>query len=314
MKPFEVKAVTALSLVLALACTLSCGKKEEQETPSESAPFLEINSVTITPENPVSSTLLQVLVKPQHIGMVTYTYRWMNNGEEIADETESALKSDFFSKGDTIEVEVTPYHNEVGGKPVKSDPVVIANTPPAMRSFTIDPSPAYSKDDLIATLDVFDADDDYIRIAYQWKQDDQPLSGETDATLAKTAFSKGDTIRCEVRISDDEAEEIVFHSSAITILNSAPLITSQLSGKNMEGYLFEYAVTAEDPDGDPLEFSLASEPEGMTIDASTGLVQWEARGDQRKGNYEFQVIASDPEGAQVIQPITLTISPAEDME
>ena len=73
MKPFDVKAFTALSLVLALGCTLSCGKKEEQEIPSESAPFLVIDSVTITPENPVSSTLLGVLVKPQHVGMVTYT-------------------------------------------------------------------------------------------------------------------------------------------------------------------------------------------------------------------------------------------------
>jgi hypothetical protein len=312
MKPFDVKAFTALSLVLALGCTLSCGKKEEQEIPSESAPFLVIDSVTITPENPVSSTLLGVLVKPQHVGMVTYTYRWMNNGEEIADETESALKSDFFSKRDTIAVEVTPYHNEVGGTPVQSEPVVIANTPPAMRSFTIDPSPAYSKDDLTAALDVIDADDDYIRISYQWKKDNQALSGETDATLAKTVFTRGDTISCEVRISDDESEEVVFHSSEIAILNSAPLITSQLSGKNMEGYLFEYAVTAEDPDGDPLEFSLASEPEGMTIDSSTGMVQWEAREDQRKGNYEFQLIATDPEGAQAIQPITLTISSEED--
>ena len=311
MKPFDVKAFTALSLVLALGCTLSCGKKEEQEIPSESAPFLVIDSVTITPENPVSSTLLGVLVKPQHVGMVTYTYHWMNNGEEIADETESALKSDFFSKGDTIAVEVTPYHNEVGGTPVQSEPVVIANTPPAMRSFTIDPSPAYSKDDLTAALDVIDADDDYIRISYQWKKDNQALSGETDATLAKTVFTRGDTISCEVRISDDESEEVVFHASEIAILNSAPLITSQLSGKNMEGYLFEYAVTAEDPDGDPLEFSLASEPEGMTIDSSTGMVQWEAREDQRKGNYEFQLIATDPEGSQAIQPITLTISSEE---
>ena len=314
MKPFDVKAFTALSLVLALGCTLSCGKKEEQEIPSESAPFLVIDSVTITPENPVSSTLLGVLVKPQHVGMVTYTYRWMNNGEEIADETESALKSYFFSKGDTIAVEVTPYHNEVGGTPVQSEPVVIANTPPAMRSFTIDPSPAYSKDDLTAALDVIDADDDYIRIAYQWKKDNQALSGETDATLAKTVFTRGDTISCEVRISDDESEEVVFHASEITILNSAPLITSQLSGKNMEGYLFEYAVTAEDPDGDPLEFSLASEPEGMTIDSSTGMVQWEAREDQRKGNYEFQVIATDPEGAQAIQPVNLTLSAEGDTE
>jgi hypothetical protein len=80
----------------------------------------------------------------------------------------------------------------------------------------------------------------------------------------------------------------------------------------MEEYLFEYAVTALDPDDDPLEFSLASEPEGMTIDISTGMIRWEAQEDQRKGNYEFQVIASDPEGAQAIQPITLTISSEED--
>jgi hypothetical protein len=311
MKQFDVKAVIALSLVLALGFTFSCGKTEEQESKSESAPFLVISSVTITPENPISSSLLQVVVKPQHVGLVTYAYRWMSNGEEIVDETESTLKSEFFSKGDTIEVEVTPYQNEVGGKPAKSEPVVILNTPPVMRSFTIDPSPAYSKDDLTAALDVLDADDDYIRIAYQWKKNNQALPGETDATLAKTLFTKGDTIRCEVHISDDESEEVVFHSSEIDILNSAPLITSQLSGMNTEGYLFEYTVVVEDLDGDSLELSLASEPEGMTIDSSTGMVRWEVREDQRKGSYEFKVIATDPEGAQAIQPITLTLSSDE---
>jgi hypothetical protein len=52
----------------------------------------------------------------------------------------------------------------------------------------------------------------------------------------------------------------------------------------------------------------------MTIDASTGMVQWEAREDQRKGNYEFQVIATDPEGAQAIQPVNLTLSAEGDTE
>ena len=78
------------------------------------------------------------------------------------------------------------------------------------------------------------------------------------------------------------------------------------TGNNMEGYLFSYKVVAEDPDGDTLEFSLDAAPEGMTIDSATGTISWEAGEDQRKGAYEFDVIASDPEGAKAVQPITLT--------
>ena len=74
----------------------------------------------------------------------------------------------------------------------------------------------------------------------------------------------------------------------------------------MEGYLFSYSVAAEDPDGDPLEFSLDAAPEGMTIDPAAGTISWEAGEDQRKGTYEFEVIVSDPEGAKAMQPITLT--------
>lgn len=311
MKQFHLKSCTALGLVVALGCTLSCGKKEGENVPAESAQFLEITAVTITPENPVSSTLLQAVVKPQHIGMVTYTYRWLVNGEEIEDETESTLKSEFFAKGDRIEVEVTPNYNEVGGKPVQSDPVVILNTPPVMRSFTIDPSPAYSKDDLTAVIDTFDADGDYVRVDYQWQKNNQELSDETDQTLSNTTFSRGDKMRCEARISDQESDEVVYYSGEVDILNSPPRITSRLSEMNTEGYLFEYRVVAEDPDGDPLELSLSSEPEGMTIDASTGMIQWEAREDQRTGSYEFKVIATDPEGAQAIQPVTLSLSSEE---
>jgi hypothetical protein len=305
MKQFDLKVLTATGIVLTFALVLSCGKAEESGKEGKQPPSLVISSVTIKPPNPLSSSTLQAEVKPQHAD-TEYTYRWLVNGEEALHETESTLESDQFSKGDSIVVEVTPYQDEMSGKAVQSEPVLVQNTPPAMRSFTIEPSPAHSTDDLTARLEVVDADDDYIRIAYQWEKNKEPLSGETGETLSHDLFSKGDKISCRATFSEEETDEVTYHSSAITIANSGPTITSRLSGNNLEGFKFSYTVVAEDPDGDPLEFSLNEAPEGMTIDPSTGTITWEAGEDQRKGVYEFEAIVSDPEGSKALQPITLT--------
>jgi hypothetical protein len=302
---FDVKKFAVLGIVLTFAIILSCGKAEESGKEGKQPSSLVISSVTITPSNPLSSSTLQAEVKPQH-AETEYAYRWLVNGEEALHETEITLESEHFSKGDSIVVEVTPYQDEMSGKAIQSDPVLILNTPPAMRSFTIEPSPAHSTDDLTAHLDVVDVDDDYIRIAYQWKKNNEPISGETGETLSHHLFAKGDKISCQATFSEEETEEVTYQSGVITIANSGPTITSRLSGNNMEEYSFSYTVVAEDPDGDPLEFSLNKAPEGMIIDPSTGTITWEASEDQRKGVYEFEAIASDPEGAKAIQPITLT--------
>lgn len=311
MKQFDLKVLTAIVLVLTFAILLSCSKAEESGKEGKQPPALTISSVTINPQDPLSSSILQAEVKPQHAD-TEYTYRWLQNGEEILHETENTLESDQFSKGDTIVVEVTPSQNEVSGKAVQSEPVLILNTPPVMRSFTIEPSPAHSKDDLTANLDVIDADDDYIRIAYQWEKNKEPIPGETGKTLSHDLFARGDKISCRATFSEEETDEVTYQSNVITIANSGPVITSRLSGNNLEGYSFSYTVVAEDPDGDPLEFSIDKAPEGMTIDPSTGSITWEPGEDQRKGVYEFEAIASDPEGAKAIQPITLTFPESEE--
>ena len=311
MKQLDLKIVTAIGIVLTLVIVLSCGKAEESGKEGKQSPALAISSVTINPQNPLSSSTLQAEVKPQYSD-TEYTYRWLQNGEEILHETESTLGGDQFSKGDSIVVEVTAHQNEVSGKAVQSEPVLIQNTPPGMRSFIINPTPAYSTDDLTAHLDVVDADDDYIRIAYQWEKNKEPIAGETGKTLSHDLFARGDKISCRATFSEEETDEVTYQSNVIIIANSGPIITSRLSGNNLEGFSFSYTVVAEDPDGDPLEFSIDKAPEGMTIDPSTGSITWEPGEDQRKGVYEFEAIASDPEGAKAIQPITLTFPDSEE--
>lgn len=295
-------------VVFGLGAAPSCDKSEEAEVAGSNISSLPvIRSVKITPEKPLSNSHLQAVVEYQGFAPVSYIYCWKKNGQEIVGMEESILESDNFSKGDTIDVEVTPYQDEIKGETKKSDPVMILNSPPVVRSASMEPSPAHSRDDLRAEVDAFDADGDYIRYSYQWEKNDEEIAGETDATLSHTQFKRGDKISYRLSVSDDESEAIVVHSNVVTILNSSPIITSQPPG-HIKGLLYDYAVVAEDPDGDPLEFKLSSAPEDMTIDSSTGMIKWKVAEKQREGSFEFNVMVSDSEGAMAIQPITLDVS------
>jgi len=291
-----------------LVMVTACGTKEEKGKSADTAAVPAISSVEILPENPSKSSLLETVVKFAQPETAEVRYRWMKNGKEIMGVTESTLGQDSFQKGDTITVEVTPGVGKVNGKPVQSNPVIIANSPPVLKSFTIEPMPAHSKDELTARLDMFDADGEYVRSSYQWKKGKEDIPGATEATLAPDYFKKGDRIGCQVRVSDGEAPEVSYYSNEIVILNSAPLITSKPAAEAMQVSSYEYTVTAEDPDEDEVKFSLSSAPEGMTIDSDSGLIRWQISDQQQGGTYNFEVIAIDPEGAQSVQPITLTLT------
>ena len=67
--------------------------------------------------------------------------------------------------------------------------------------------------------------------------------------------------------------------------NSAPTITSTPPVTATVGLLYTYDVEATDPDvGDILTVSLDVAPAGMTIDPSSGLIQWTPDGTQAGGN------------------------------
>ena len=57
-------------------------------------------------------------------------------------------------------------------------------------------------------------------------------------------------------------------------VNDPPKITSQPITKGTEAQAYSYQVTATDANGDTLAYSLPTAPSGMTINPSTGLIQW----------------------------------------
>ncbi|MFC1713066.1 putative Ig domain-containing protein [Candidatus Poribacteria bacterium] len=94
-------------------------------------------------------------------------------------------------------------------------------------------------------------------------------------------------------------------------INNAPVITSTPRTVGMEDFLYQYQMEATDADSDPLTFSLITSPEGMTIDADTGLVQWTSTSAQN-GDNDVTVQVSDGRDGVDTQSFTINIAKTND--
>ena len=76
--------------------------------------------------------------------------------------------------------------------------------------------------------------------------------------------------------------------------NLPPRILSVPQTAAFQGVPFEYAVSAFDPDGDPLTYSLSLRPAGMLINPHTGLLTWLPAA---SGRYIISLTVSDGQSA-----------------
>jgi hypothetical protein len=104
---------------------------------------------------------------------------------------------------------------------------------------------------------------------------------------------------------DREAQGPPKKSDPVIISNSAPMITSS-PPNSVEGMTYLYQVKADDPDNDPITFTLKSAPKGMEIEKETGLIRWVIRKEDR-GTHAIEIEASDGEGGRSLQRYTLTV-------
>lgn len=293
-------------LLFLLGMVLSCSGQQGREFQDKANLPPVVSSVTISPSNPNKESNLSLSVQSQNPsrGPVTFRYQWIKNDEEIPGESEIMLKSGNFRKGDMIRAKVTPSNGKTDGSPVSSQPVKILNSPPVIQEVWIEPKVARVTDPLKAIVKSSDPDGDSINYVYKWEKNGVALSGENTDTLEPNRFKKRDSITVTVTPSDGEASGKPKKSEAIIILNSPPTITSS-PPTAPDGRIYTYRVTANDPDNDPIIFSLRTAPKGMEIDKETGIIRWEIE-KRDQGPQLIEIEASDPEGAKSFQRFTLT--------
>jgi hypothetical protein len=85
---------------------------------------------------------------------------------------------------------------------------------------------------------------------------------------------------------------VAFLFTGCYLFNSAPVIESTPITTATEGALYTYGVEATDPEGDELAFTLLIHPTGMTINSSTGEINWTPT-EEQIGENKVKVEVSD---------------------
>src|SRR5689334_16077568 len=89
-------------------------------------------------------------------------------------------------------------------------------------------------------------------------------------------------------------------------INNSPVITSTPGNVAVVGALYQYPVVATDADHDLLTYSLTGVPNGMTIRAETGLIEWTPASAQ-VGDYPITVRVDDGRGLSGSQSFVLHV-------
>jgi hypothetical protein len=164
---------------------------------------------------------------------------------------------------------------------------------------------AYATDRLKANVKSSDPDGDFIYYTYQWGKNGVVLDEERGEYLERGRFKRGDSITVIVTPDDRENPGKPEKSDPIIILNSPPLIVSA-PPTSVEKMTYLYQVRANDPDNDPITFTLKSGPKGMEMDKEIGLLRWEIRKED-KGSHSVEIEISDDAGAKSTQRYTLLV-------
>ncbi len=248
-----------------------------------------------TPSNPTTKDdiTLSVVRKNNNI-----SFRWTKNGNAI-DNNAATLKNDLYKRGDTLFCYI--YSGQKLA--TKIGPIIIKNTPPKILDLSIIPSSPRKGTDLHIAVKSSDADGDDISYFIKWYSDGKLIS--SDSVLAGTLIKGGDRVYALVTPFDGFAKGISAKTQEITILNSAPVISSN-PPTHLNGRKLVYQVNAEDPDGDPITFSLVDPPSGASIDSETGLLTYTIPSGV-SGNINFIIKVSDTHGNYSMQKFSYTI-------
>jgi len=261
---------------------------------------------------------------------VTYRYQWLVNGVPESGATEPQFSTEKLKNGDRIVAQLIPNDGKADGAVFTTDPVTVGNTAPDIAEVHLEPVPikrAFGDDSIECvwrpqykvSVVAGDPDGDPVTLTYKWLRNDKEIPGAKTDTLDTKDFRKKDVLTVLVTPSDGKATREGHAGFPVTIENSAPCFTSKppagisliaaKEGPAREGS-YEYAVTAVDPDEDPVTFELKKAPPGMTIDAATGKVTWKLTV-ENKGKHRVVIAAKDNDKGVTQQEFELDIPLAQ---
>ena len=176
-------------------------------------------------------------------GPEQYRYTWYISDEtgtlvEDSSETTGAFPYGKTTRGDLVQVEVTPYNEYGDGDMLTSPTITIENSPPSAPVLLISPTSPQPEENLLCTIVVNSADDDGDAITYDytWYKNGTE-AGEYSTVITADLTTHGDTWECVVT-PNDGVEMGDSASDSVNVLDTlgpdAPQIDQPTSYRNDE--------------------------------------------------------------------------------
>jgi curved DNA-binding protein CbpA len=251
-------------------------------------------SVKIEPRAAFRGSVFRLV--PGNFRLSDAEIQWFMDEQAVNDAVDTHFMPENIRKGSTVQAQVV-----YGGEQILSDIVVVRNSPPAISNARILPE-AETPGALFVEVVGADTDGDDYTTLYEWTRNGEPAG---DGKYIESPLKRGDRVAVKVSLYDEEdrSEPVVLQRE---ILNMPPMIAVE-DIFHFDGKLYTHRVTAEDPDGDTLTYSLKSASEGIAIDPETGVIRWNVPRDFI-GKVPVTVSVADGHGGEGTRDIMLTIN------
>lgn len=175
-----------------------------------------------------------------------------------------------------------------------------ANRAPAIRSLRFEPDRPVSGEPVRAVAEAADPDGDPVRLSYVWSVNGEQVRGD-GATLSLARAARGDTIAVRVTPSDGRRDGPA-EEAEVVVGNRAPRLRGikiDPAGRITAGGEISVDPTAEDPDGDAVEYEISWWVNDRRADEEGPVLSTK---DLRRGDkVRVRVVASD--GREESDPI-----------
>lgn len=195
--------------------------------------------------------------------------------------------------------------NDKPPEPLPAPPV----RPPQVKGATFTPAAPTAQDELKVKVDAIDPDSDYVELSYLWLINGRQNPALRRDTVKAGELRKGDEVSVEVTARDQEGNESKFTSPTVTVVNAPPVFSSD---PRLLTQLDGYQVEARDPDKELLTYSTSGGPDGLSIDARTGVLKYKGSTSEKGGHYSIVVKVDDGDGGTAEWRLEVDISPGSE--
>lgn len=264
------RGLAALAVLAALAACWGCGPRPKGEAGNRPP---EIISVRLQPDQPSVDAQLTLEIKGRDADgdLLFHKVEWLVNGQVKASGQAQQFSTMGLAPGDQVTARAQASDGTDQSEWVQSQTAVLWPRMAAIDSLALEPTPLVAGLTSIAAVARLSArgSGEETRVVYRWTLDGRALR-DSGATAAVEPLRLGQRVAVEAVPVMGALRGRPFRMTA-TVLGPAPVVGG-VEYVNQDSLSYTYRISASDPGGEPLTFSLTESPPGARIDPGEGTV------------------------------------------